>query len=524
MNSCTPTVRSRSPLPLFGACATLLSAPALAQTPFVPRADIWVTDSSNDRITRLRDLNFDGDYNDAGESVVFYSDLLGAFPLSNNVNIESTRDGALWVSETNTDQILVLRDLDNDGTAHGSSEAAVFFQGGVNAAGLALPTPQGLHWDGAVLWVANAQGGTSGKDTILRLEDLNNDGDALDAGEALEFYVSDDLSQGGSTNDSSPQDVQIGPDGALYYLDIASSGALAKGLYRLEDLDGSGAIDAPNEVTPFFIPPPQAANAFFWNVSLDAQGYWYLADTGNDLVWRARDDNGNGVIDASTEAKKYWTSPASSLIWDVRVAEDGALYAGESQNNERFFVMRDLDGNGTIDPVAEVTVVFDELLAQGDAIGQLRGWCFDSKQQNPAQSYCTAQVNTLGCSASYSFAGWPSASQSSGFLLTVSNLRNQKTGVPFYGLSGPASAPFNGGTLCVQPPIKRIAVLASGGSAGGDDCSGSVTYDFNARIALGVDPGLVLGSVVHTQHWSRDPGAAPSNTNLSNALEFCILR
>jgi hypothetical protein len=206
------------------------------------------------------------------------------------------------------------------------------------------------------------------------------------------------------------------------------------------------------------------------------------------------------------------------------VAADGALYAGESQNNERFFVMRDLDGNGEINPIAEVEVVFDELLAQGDAIGQLRGWCFDAKQQTPASSYCTAQLNTLGCSASYAVAGWPSASQASGFLLTVSNLRNQKTGVPFYGLSGPASAPFNGGTLCVQPPIKRIAVLASGGSASGDDCSGSVTYDFNARIALGVDPGLVLGAVVHTQHWSRDPGAAPSNTNLSNALEFCILR
>lgn len=509
---------------LTPAFALLACPAALAQTPFVPLADLWVSDSSNDRIARVRDLNFDGDYNDAGEVEIFYDDTLGAYALSNNVNIASWGDGTLWVSETGTDQILRLRDLNADGDAHDANEATVFFESSSNASGLLMPTPQGMCWDGSVLWVANSQGGTSGKDTILRLEDLNGDGDAMDAGEASEFFVSSDLALGGAANDSLLQDVQVGLDGALYYVEIGTSGVYAKGLYKLVDLDGSGAIDQPGEQTAFFIPPAQAAQAFYWNVSQDSNGYWLLADTGNDFIWRARDDNGDGVIDPSTEAKKYWISPTSSNVWDLNVGADGLLYVGESQNNERFFTLRDTNGDGSIDPLSEVTTVYDELLTLGAPIGQLRGWCFDAKQQAPSKTYCTAQVNTLGCSAAYGVAGWPSASQSSGFLLTVSNLRNLKNGVPFYGLAGPASSPFNGGTLCVQPPLRRIAVLNAGGSPSGDDCTGAVTYDFNAYIALGLDPGLALGAVVHTQYWSRDPGAPPSNTNLSNALEFCILR
>ncbi len=505
------------------ALISLGAAELQAQTPFVPRPEMWVTDSSNDRIARVRDLDFDGDYDSVGEVEVFYDDLQGPISLSNNVSIESLRDGTLWVSDTSFDFILRLEDLDGNGDAHGAGEATVYFDVG-NGSGLAVPSMQSLHWQGSVLWVANAQSGSSGKDTILRLEDLNGNGTAQEPGEAIEYFVSSDLSLGGASNDSIPQDVRVGLDGKVYYLEVGTTGVYAKGIYRLDDLNGNGTIDTPAELTAFFIPPPQAAQAFFWSLSQDSDGYWYLADTGNELIWRARDDNNDGVVDAATEAKKFWISTSPSLIWELHVGADGVLYAGESQNNERILAMRDADGDGSIDPVGEVSVIYDEFTAQGAVLGQLRGWCFDAKQQAPSTSYCVAQPNTLGCSASYSVAGWPSASQPTGFLLSVVNLRNQKNGVPFYGLSGPASAPFNGGTLCVQPPLRRIAVLNSGGSTGVDDCSGMVTYDFNAVTALGVDPGLVLGAVVHTQHWSRDPGAAPSNTNLSNALEFCILR
>ena len=46
-------------------------------------------------------------------------------------------------------------------------------------------------------------------------------------------------------------------------------------------------------------------------------------------------------------------------------------------------------------------------------------------------------------------------------------------------------------------------------------------YDFNLRVASGVDPLLASGRTVWAQYWSRDP-ATTSTTNLTDALEFTI--
>jgi hypothetical protein len=134
--------------------------------------------------------------------------------------------------------------------------------------------------------------------------------------------------------------------------------------------------------------------------------------------------------------------------------------------------------------------------------------------------YCTAKTNSLGCAPAISWSGTASASGASSFSLTCSNVINQSAGLFMYSL-GPKAAPFQGGTLCVQTPLRRSPVLASGGGASGTDCSGLFTYDFGARITSGVDPTLVLGAQVFAQCWSRD-SASPSTTSLSNAIRFLI--
>jgi hypothetical protein len=139
-------------------------------------------------------------------------------------------------------------------------------------------------------------------------------------------------------------------------------------------------------------------------------------------------------------------------------------------------------------------------------------------------TYCTAKVNSLGCTPLSSFAGLSSASATSGFELLTSNVRNQKAGLLLYSLAGPDATPFQGGFLCVGAPRRRTPVGASGGSAGGDDCSGVFAFDLNAFAAglLGGSPApelLVAGTEVHTQHWSRDPGATGAS-GLSAGLRF----
>jgi hypothetical protein len=147
----------------------------------------------------------------------------------------------------------------------------------------------------------------------------------------------------------------------------------------------------------------------------------------------------------------------------------------------------------------------------------------------PPSTYCTAKVNSLGCTPSIGFTGFPSATSGSGFTVRATQIRNNKNGLLFYGVNGRASIPFQGGTLCVKTQIKRTPSVNSGGTpAPANDCSGIFSLDMNAFAvgSLGGSPLAALtvsGTVVDCQWWGRDPGfPAPNNTTLSNGLEYTV--
>jgi len=136
-------------------------------------------------------------------------------------------------------------------------------------------------------------------------------------------------------------------------------------------------------------------------------------------------------------------------------------------------------------------------------------------------TYCEAEVNSLGCTPTIGSTGAASVSSAQPFVVSASNLLNQKTGLVFYGFA-PQQTPFAGGSSCIAPPRRRTPHQFSGGAAlPTQDCSGVVSLDFNAHIQSGVDPLLIAGRAVFAQVWSRDP-ADPSGTNLSDALAFPI--
>jgi hypothetical protein len=137
-------------------------------------------------------------------------------------------------------------------------------------------------------------------------------------------------------------------------------------------------------------------------------------------------------------------------------------------------------------------------------------------------TYCTAKVNSLGCTPAIGSSGLPSASLGNGFQITASNLRNRKLGILFYGTSGAAAAPFKGGTLCMQGPLVRARRQNSGGATTPtNDCSGGFSYDFNEYVAGGSDPALVGGQTVWAQYWSRDQGSS-FGVSLTDALQFTL--
>ena len=147
----------------------------------------------------------------------------------------------------------------------------------------------------------------------------------------------------------------------------------------------------------------------------------------------------------------------------------------------------------------------------------------------PVSTYCTAKVNSLGCTPAIASSGVPSATNIAAFVVSGSNVRNNKSGLLFYGVNGQAAAAFQGGTLCVKAPIKRTPAVTSGGTPPPtNDCSGIYQIDMNAFAAgsLGGTPLPALsvaGTLVDCQWWGRDPGfLAPNNTTLTNGLEYTV--
>jgi hypothetical protein len=182
----------------------------------------------------------------------------------------------------------------------------------------------------------------------------------------------------------------------------------------------------------------------------------------------------------------------------------------------------DFDGDGALDLAAQVAPsapngwYYPAVTIAGGKIGA--GWTL----------YCTAKLNSLGCTPSMHAIGAPSATAPSGFVASATAVLNNKSGLLFYGLNGAANLPFQGGRLCAAPPLLRAPLANSGGHPPPNDCSGAYSIDLNA-FAQGLagghpDPALrVPGTSVHCQWWSRDPGfAQPDNSALSDALAYVV--
>lgn len=150
-------------------------------------------------------------------------------------------------------------------------------------------------------------------------------------------------------------------------------------------------------------------------------------------------------------------------------------------------------------------------------------WTFaESPSTCPSPSlYCSAKLNSLGCTPSIGWQGLPMQSGAADdFWVTASNVRNNKLGMLLWSM-GPANNPFFGGTLCVAQPIHRTPAQYSAGNSSGNDCTG--TYSFHFSQVYMLQQLLGANITVFAQYWSRDPGfAPPNNIGLTDGLRFTI--
>jgi len=495
--------------PLYLVAYAALLAP-LVQAQAAP--DVYVCDSEGDKVWFCSDLDGNGDYNGAAEAVVFYDDGLGPVALSVNAGLMRATDGALFVTDSTEDIVLRLIDIDGNGDAHGANEATVWFDGrtGGNVSGVLMTSARGMWRDpNGVLWVASSNVVSGGNDAILRLEDLTGDGDANDLFEALEYYV---IAPGATAGVSIPSAIVRGSDGALYYAENGTSANPAKGAYRLEDLDQSGTIDQPNEVTPYFIAPPQGGTAFHWEITIDTHGALYLGDNGNEIIWKLVDANNNRVIDAGEE-QQYWTAGVASNVWDIDVDSDGSLYLVEDQTPDRIVRLYDADGNGVIDPLNEAFELYSDLVS-GNDLGSPRALALVRSPLQAGTNYCgPAVINSTGASATMSSTG--SASVVFNDLgLVASDLPQNSFGY-FLTSRNQSFIPNPGGsqgTLCLGAPIGRYV---GPGQIQNSGATGVISLTLNlVNMPTPIGPAAVqVGDVWNFTAWYRDAlgGVAVSN-------------
>jgi hypothetical protein len=144
---------------------------------------------------------------------------------------------------------------------------------------------------------------------------------------------------------------------------------------------------------------------------------------------------------------------------------------------------------------------------------------YDSSFAPGPVTFCTAKVNSDGCTPQIAFAGHATANGTAPFVVSAVREVAGKSGLLFYG-PGQRAQPFQGGLHCVQLPTKRVGAQLA---AGAGPCGGTFTFDFGAYLAAGAHPLLFPGAVIACQWWSRDP-LDPSGfgTALSDALFFGV--
>lgn len=129
-------------------------------------------------VYRLTDTNFDGDCNDAGERTLFWdtSTIGAAAPFTWGLAVDQT--GRFFLSDHSSNESIWTAFDANGDSVIDPSEQGLFYQ-----------TSASTWWDivvredGALILCEDQT-----PDRLTLLQDLNNDGDALDPGEAIEIY------------------------------------------------------------------------------------------------------------------------------------------------------------------------------------------------------------------------------------------------------------------------------------------------------------------------------------------------
>lgn len=260
-------------------------------------------------------------------------------------------------SDQTTDQILFAADLDDDGDANDAGETFVFFDAD-NASGLAAPTGNVFTLTQTI--AGDVYFGDGDTDTVYRLRDRNGDDDAQDAGEA-QVWFSAANAEGLALQ--TPNGVAAGADGAVYVVQADTVGnPVGDAVYRTQDLNGDGDADDAGESALWLDLTALSPSSSPFEIRFDGEVAYVIDSNGPDInrIYRAEDVNGNGVIDP--DEVTVFIDEADGPIDFGLAADGGALFTIELLDFAdvlQLFRFEDLNGDGVIDDLDDIQEVWN---------------------------------------------------------------------------------------------------------------------------------------------------------------------
>jgi hypothetical protein len=331
------------------------------------RLVVFAFDQTLDALLRIEDLNGDGDTLDAGEVTRFIDDTIAPeLGVENAQGLYAfSRREVLATDNFAPDNVVHLLDADDDGDAFDTGEASVYHDGSLPD-GYSLTNPASLTRgaDGAFYVYDNNTLDNANPAAVYRLEDLNGSG-AVDANQPGEVVLWREFNPAGTTG-TAVLEIEFGQYGDLYAFDITSSNTR---IIRVES-DGSAAADFATAANVFAL-SSVALSGTIAEMSYDRARDRMLVGgfLGNDVVIvTLRDRNANQIIDQANEIRIVWDEGSSGFSTgsprDIFWLEDESAIWVDALS-DRIWRLFDNNGDGDYLDAGETTYLYDAVAAAG---------------------------------------------------------------------------------------------------------------------------------------------------------------
>ena len=362
----------------FMLAAMLMAAAGQAAAQVV----VMITDRTTDGVWLLSDSNGDWTINEATELVRWFgagnaAGLPGTLNPNTIGTLRSASDKYTLVGDQDTSarRIYWTRDLNNDNDAMDAGEAGVYADI-TTAVGQWFAFPTGCTFDPTGTPVIVNGGNGFGPDAIWRCSDTNADGDANDTGESTALVTVNGFST--SNGSYSPQEIVYAEPGVLM---LRNSSANLHGIWRIRDVDGNGVADQANEFTLWFGSGNQSAYTPSAGFAIDRDAirpgafyYQNVATGGVDEIWRVRDANSDGdAQDAGEAVLVYITAETGFTIIDVASLADGSLLITDN-SGKRVYRLTDVDNDDKFTSAGERAEFFANTMLQVGDVRNVSIW------------------------------------------------------------------------------------------------------------------------------------------------------